>query len=172
MGHRCFHCLLPCRPSEYLEVFYPSLQAQAHMVSRALRHSWRHARPAAGTSSAMLPTRPYKGCLCHPAGDAVCGSLEIILTAHCITHSAPLSCNFWFGWMQCQVYCVCAATALSLLQFLNPYHLWMIWDPAVRHQGRCLARHNQLITDKVARLISKPPAAHTIAGTPRLSSLT
>lgn len=52
------------------------------------------------------------------------------------------------------------------MQFVNPYHLWQLWSPAVRHQRYCLARHNQLIGDKVRRLMKEPPAPHTIAGTP------
>lgn len=51
-----------------------------------------------------------------------------------------------------------------VLQFNNPYHLWMLWDPDVRHQRRCMSAHNRLMTDKVKRLRQQPPAEHTIAG--------
>jgi hypothetical protein len=52
-----------------------------------------------------------------------------------------------------------------LLQFNNPFHLWLLWDPEVREQRRCLARHNQMMGEKVRQLRKTPPAPHTIAGT-------
>lgn len=49
-------------------------------------------------------------------------------------------------------------------QFNNPFHLWMLWDPEVRHQRRCLAKHDALMGQKVQALRKNPPAPHTIAG--------
>lgn len=54
-----------------------------------------------------------------------------------------------------------------LLQFNNPFHLWMLWDPEVRQQRCCLARHNQMMGEKVMQFRKNPPAPHTIAGTAR-----
>jgi hypothetical protein len=53
---------------------------------------------------------------------------------------------------------------LLLLQFNNPFHLWRLWDPEVRLQRRCLARHDALVGQKVRQLRKRPPAPHTIGG--------
>lgn len=50
------------------------------------------------------------------------------------------------------------------MQFVNPFHLWQLWDPEIRTQRRCLARHNELMGQKVTRLRTHPPEPHTIAG--------
>jgi cell division inhibitor SulA len=54
---------------------------------------------------------------------------------------------------------------LLLLQMNSPIYKWQLWDPEVRYTRRCMARHNELIREKVERLRAAPPAAHTIAGT-------
>lgn len=60
--------------------------------------------------------------------------------------------------------CVLSTLPTPVMQFVNPYHLWMLWDPEVRFQRRCLARHNEIISEAVTRLRRNPPASHTIAG--------
>jgi hypothetical protein len=72
------------------------------------------------------------------------------------------------GFVRCVICWLCDL----LLQFNNPFHLWMLWDPEVREQRRCLARHNQMMGEKVRQLRKTPPAPHTIAGTSYSWSLT
>lgn len=59
---------------------------------------------------------------------------------------------------------LCCPPALCGLQIVNPLHMWQLWDPEVRHQRKCLAKHNLLMGEKVKRLRENPPAPHTIAG--------
>jgi hypothetical protein len=64
----------------------------------------------------------------------------------------------------CPVHDALSTLHCCWLQLGNPLYLWQLWDHEVRQQRRCLARHNQMVTDKVQQLRRHPPAPHTIAG--------